>query len=289
MGSHHDAANAGGGAAYPYSYGYRAVGLSGQESRSTMAYDPGTRIQYFSNPEVFFDGVPFGTSSANNALSLNNTAPTVAAFRGVAPIVCTKVAPSIIVSPAIQNGAAGEQKSYSVLVTNKDSGPCPAANFSFGLSIPSGWAGALNSQSASLAPGASLTTSFSVTSNLTSVGGDYILDFLSSESGISAHTASASARYLIDAVGPTVPLSLVASIPRGKRKGISLTWKALSDNVGVAGYIIYRNSSELQRLSGISFADSRVVTGQSYSYFIRAYDASGNISAASNIAIITAR
>ena len=51
-----------------------------------MAYAPGTRILYFSNPGVQYLGNPTGVSeaagnSANNALSLNNTRVTVANWR----------------------------------------------------------------------------------------------------------------------------------------------------------------------------------------------------------------
>ena len=47
---------------------------------------PGTRILYFSNPNVSYRGKPTGVSeaspsSANNALSLNNTRDTVANWR----------------------------------------------------------------------------------------------------------------------------------------------------------------------------------------------------------------
>lgn len=86
MGSHHDHANASG-ALYPYSYGYRTV--SGN-NRTILAYAPGTRIQYFSNPNVSFQGevlgVPEGQpGEAENWKSLNNTATTVARFRCAIP------------------------------------------------------------------------------------------------------------------------------------------------------------------------------------------------------------
>ena len=67
--------------AYPYSFGYKWTGY-----RTVMAYAPGTRILYFSNPSVQYLGNPTGVSesagnSANNALSLNNTRVTVANWR----------------------------------------------------------------------------------------------------------------------------------------------------------------------------------------------------------------
>ncbi len=86
MASHHDHANAAG-ALYPYSYGYRTA--SGNY-RTIMAYAPGTRIQYFSNPNVSYLGevlgVPDGQpNAAENWKSLNNTNTTVAQFRCAIP------------------------------------------------------------------------------------------------------------------------------------------------------------------------------------------------------------
>jgi hypothetical protein len=87
MGSTHDRANAGGGGgSYPYSYGYQDPA---NLFRTVMAYDcvgGCPRIQNFSNPAVLYNGRPTGVddaaaNSANNAHSLNNTAPIVQNWR----------------------------------------------------------------------------------------------------------------------------------------------------------------------------------------------------------------
>lgn len=87
MGCHHDRDNASSGA-YPYSYGYRTQNGSW---RTVMAYAPGTRIQYFSNPNVSYSGQALGVAdpasdSAENWKSLNNTGPVVAQFRCAVPV-----------------------------------------------------------------------------------------------------------------------------------------------------------------------------------------------------------
>lgn len=85
MGSKHDRANnsSGGYGAYSYSFGY---GISGNFGTIMSYIDP--VIGRFSNPYLSTcNGLPCGvsesntTSSANNALSLNNTRTIVAAFR----------------------------------------------------------------------------------------------------------------------------------------------------------------------------------------------------------------
>jgi hypothetical protein len=91
MGAHHDRYVAPEDGAFSYSHGY--VYTPGRW-RTVMAYnnqcgDQGyscTRIPYWSNPNMSYQGFPTGISenapdSANNRLSLNNTANTVANFR----------------------------------------------------------------------------------------------------------------------------------------------------------------------------------------------------------------
>jgi peptidyl-Asp metalloendopeptidase len=81
MGLNHARSDPTGTGAYSYSYGYKWTGY-----RTVMAYAPGTRVLYFSNPNVTYGGNPTGVSetsasSAYNALSLNNTRVTVANWR----------------------------------------------------------------------------------------------------------------------------------------------------------------------------------------------------------------
>ncbi|MBI4718243.1 MAG: hypothetical protein HY763_10590 [Planctomycetes bacterium] len=71
---------------YSYSFGHRFTGDSFQLWRTVMAYRPGTRIPYFSNPNVSFDGEPTGvpagqSDSAYNAATINNTDSTFQNYR----------------------------------------------------------------------------------------------------------------------------------------------------------------------------------------------------------------
>lgn len=71
---------------FPYSNGWRFNGNSGTLWRTVMAYDPGTRIPYFSNPLVTFDGKATGKAglaedAADNARTIALTAQAIANFR----------------------------------------------------------------------------------------------------------------------------------------------------------------------------------------------------------------
>ena len=73
------------GGAFTNSFGYRfnTVSVNGitNQIRTLMAYGPGRRIGYFSNPGINFWGVPTGdTNTANNAYTIERTAPMVGTY-----------------------------------------------------------------------------------------------------------------------------------------------------------------------------------------------------------------
>lgn len=87
-----------------------------------------------------------------------------------------------------------------------------------------------------------------------------------------------------DTTAPSVPTGLNAQAAAYNR--VNLTWTASTDNIGVTGYQIIRNGVTVAQTSGTgtSYVDSTVVAGTSYSYQVKAKDAAGNISGASNTA-----
>jgi hypothetical protein len=91
FGCNHDRQNASGSGAFSYSYGYR-FDAAGTTYRTVMAYAPGTRIPYFSNPNVSYLGVATGVAhgqatEADNVGTINASADTVAAFSGPSTII----------------------------------------------------------------------------------------------------------------------------------------------------------------------------------------------------------
>ncbi len=92
MGARHDPANDP--TATPFSFGHGYQHMSGSNWwRTIMAYAcPGqncARLQYWSSPNVSYNGTAMGTPQLNdNARVLNTTAPTVAAFRTAKLVSC---------------------------------------------------------------------------------------------------------------------------------------------------------------------------------------------------------
>ncbi len=68
-----------------------------------------------------------------------------------------------------------------------------------------------------------------------------------------------------------------------------ISWTESTDNVGVAGYNIYRNGTYLKSLWGTLGEDDFVSFSPTYAYTVAAYDAAGNISAQSASASPTAQ
>jgi hypothetical protein len=68
---------------------------------------------------------------------------------------------------------------------------------------------------------------------------------------------------------------------------VRLTWTASTDNVGVTGYKIYRNSSLIGTSATNSYTDDTASPSTSYNYTVSAYDAAGNESAQSSSKAVT--
>ena len=64
---------------------------------------------------------------------------------------------------------------------------------------------------------------------------------------------------------------------------IGLAWNASTDNVGVTGYRLQRGSTVLTTANVLSFNDTGLIPGQSYSYTVVALDAAGNASTAATL------
>lgn len=88
-----------------------------------------------------------------------------------------------------------------------------------------------------------------------------------------------------DTQAPTAPTGLTST---GKTSSsVSLSWGASSDNVGVTAYDIYSGSNQLLSVAGTSATVSGLSASTAYSFTVKARDAAGNTSAASNSVSVT--
>ncbi|WP_422657700.1 lytic polysaccharide monooxygenase [Paenibacillus sp. EC2-1] len=90
-----------------------------------------------------------------------------------------------------------------------------------------------------------------------------------------------------DTQAPTAPTGLAAAATTST--STSLSWNASSDNVGVTGYKIYNGSSLVTTVSAstLNYTVTGLTANTAYTFTVKATDAAGNESAASNAVSVT--
>jgi hypothetical protein len=84
----------------------------------------------------------------------------------------------------------------------------------------------------------------------------------------------------VDTARPSVPGKPVATVVSSSQ--INLSWAASTDNVGVAGYRVYRNGTLIATTTGTTYQNTGLAANTNYSYRVSAYDAANNESAQSS-------
>lgn len=184
--------------------------------------------------------------------------------------------------PATMN--AGQ--SYNVSVTLRNRGVCWSEGRAFRL----GAAGdsdpftgtTRHTISGSIKPGSTYTFNFTLTAPVQ--GGTYTTDWQMVRDGVAWFGPTVTKTVTVnagnDTQAPSVPQNLRST---GVTSGtITLAWDASTDNVGVAGYRIYRNGLHVGNAAGASYTDTSLLGSTTYSYQVDAYDGVPNYSAKSS-------
>ena len=93
-----------------------------------------------------------------------------------------------------------------------------------------------------------------------------------------------STQTSIHDVSPPTPPANLQTLLKSDHTGIKLYWNLSLDNVGVSGYAVFRNGSKIASIDDTYYTDTSAARGVGYQYIVRARDAAGNWSGASNIA-----
>ncbi|GGH12933.1 hypothetical protein GCM10008013_05640 [Paenibacillus segetis] len=130
--------------------------------------------------------------------------------------------------------------------------------------------------------GSTTTTTFTVSSLTPSTTYSFTVKAKDAAGNISTASSSVNATTLAivpDTQPPTAPTNITTS--NVTSNSVTLNWTASTDNVGVKGYDVYKDSA----LAGSSTSTSYIVTGLSastaYTFTITAKDEAGNVSVAS--------
>jgi chitodextrinase len=216
------------------------------------------------NNTVFGDPDP-GTVKACYTKSATTPAPAV----GLSPATLSFTSPAVGTASAVQYGTITNTGNANLVFSG--SFVVTGSGFAFGGSGTC----AVNTP---YAPGASCTVGivFTPTAAGTSTGAVTISD----------NAANSPQRIVLTGTGgttdttpPSTPAGLSASAASSSQ--INLSWTASTDNVGVTGYKIYRNGTQVATSTTTSFADSGLAASTAYNYTVAAYDAAGNVSAQS--------
>ncbi len=88
-----------------------------------------------------------------------------------------------------------------------------------------------------------------------------------------------------DTTVPSTPATLAASGTTSS--STNLSWTASTDNVGVTGYNVYSGTTLLGTATTTTYAVTGLAASTAYSFTVKAKDAAGNLSAASNAVSVT--
>lgn len=88
-----------------------------------------------------------------------------------------------------------------------------------------------------------------------------------------------------DSQAPTAPTNLLAS--GTTETTTTLSWNASTDNIGVTGYEVYQGASLKATSTGTSYTVTGLAASTAYSFSVKAKDAAGNSSNASNTVNVT--
>ncbi|MFK7002517.1 secretion protein [Flavobacterium covae] len=89
---------------------------------------------------------------------------------------------------------------------------------------------------------------------------------------------------VIDTTAPTAP---ILSASGTTTSSTNLSWNGDTDNVGVTGYEIYQGTTLLGSITSKTYNVTGLTPSTTYSFTVKAKDAAGNISIASNIVSVT--
>ncbi|MDR1225918.1 MAG: fibronectin type III domain-containing protein, partial [Prevotellaceae bacterium] len=122
----------------------------------------------------------------------------------------------------------------------------------------------------------SVTTDTSYTIVGLTAGTEYALAVAAFDAAGNRSAQATASATTLDLTPPSAPAGLTAT---PAETSIALSWTPSTDNVGVAGYIVYLNGDSLSIATDTSYTVTGLTAGTEYALAVAAFDAAGNRSA----------
>ncbi len=171
--------------------------------------------------------------------------------------------------------------SYNVSITLRNRGVCWMNTYGFKLGAVGDsdpFAATRQTISGTVRPGNTYTFNFTMTAPATA--GTYTTDWRMLREGYEwfgpTLTKTVTVTSQNDNEPPTTPTNLRST--GATSSSISLAWNASTDNIGVAGYRVYRNGTQVGTATGTTYTDTGLANNTTYTYQVDAYDGKPNYS-----------
>ena len=135
--------------------------------------------------------------------------------------------------------------------------------------------------------GSTASTSYSVTGLSASTTYSFTVKAKDAAGNISPASNAVSVTTLSPVSDTTAPTAPTLSASGTTASSTNLAWSGATDNVGVTGYDVYQGTALLGSTASTSYAVSGLSASTNYSFFVKAKDAAGNVSVASNTVSVT--
>lgn len=177
----------------------------------------------------------------------------------------------------------GDNINITSRVTDQQGNGLQGASVNFTLTRPNG-----TTLTSAATTNSSGVATWTVTSNMQTALGTYRILAETTLSGYQPSSANTTIQFS-DGGGDTQPPSAPGNlISTGKTStSVSLSWSASTDNVGVTAYEVYNGSSLAATVTNTSATITGLTPSTTYTFTVKARDAAGNRSAASNAVTVT--
>ncbi|SDF21558.1 Fibronectin type III domain-containing protein [Pricia antarctica] len=130
--------------------------------------------------------------------------------------------------------------------------------------------------------GTPVGTAYTVTGLTQSTSYAFTVSAVDAAGNVSAagNTVNVTTPQGTDSVPPSAVTTLAATGTTAT--GTQLSWSASTDNIGVTGYRVFRNGTQIGTPVGTAYTVTGLTQSTSYAFTVSAVDAAGNVSAAGN-------